>query len=147
MLESCNGEIDNLGRGSSDFIEGLNCRDMRSFDEKRYAEKTDDEAQTEEDADEGWDNQKQSPLAGRMSGTMEELERIQSSELEASDEVRECLKDSLDCYQTCSETTIKCSKHGRQTCKIQSPKPSLRLRKNMQHKRRFYALAPTQILC
>ncbi len=112
MLESYNGEIDNLGRVSSDFIEGLNCRDMRSFDEKRYAQKTDDEAQTEEDADEGWDNQKQSPLAGRMSGTMEELERIQSSELEASDEVRECLKDSIDCYQTCSETTIKCLSMG-----------------------------------
>ena len=25
-----------------------------------------------------------------------------------SDEVRECLKDSIDCYQTCTETALRC---------------------------------------
>lgn len=84
-------------------------RDMRSVD-KDYI--TEDEAQTEEDAEEGGVPENQSPVAGRISGTMEELERIQSSETMTSDEVRECLRDSLDCYQSCTETTAKCLKMG-----------------------------------
>lgn len=111
MLESYNGKTENFGREPSDFGKA-DCRDMRSVDEKRYSQDTEDEAQPKEDEDEGWEPQNQSPLAGRMSGTMEELERIQSAELETSDEVRECLKDSLDCYQTCTETTIKCLTMG-----------------------------------
>ena len=35
---------------------------MRSVDDKSYSKETEDEAQTKEDADEGWENQNQSPL-------------------------------------------------------------------------------------
>ena len=87
-------------------------RDMRSFDNTSYSEETEDEAQTTEDADEGWENKNPSPLTGRISTTMEELERIQSSEAVASSEVRECMKDSLDCYQACTETTLRCLTMG-----------------------------------
>ncbi|MCW4000045.1 MAG: four-helix bundle copper-binding protein [Candidatus Bathyarchaeota archaeon] len=62
----------------------------------------------QEAAEGDWSEKNQSPLAGRISGTMEELERIQSCEMMYSDEVRECLKDSLDCYQSCTETTMRC---------------------------------------
>ncbi|MGE5533641.1 MAG: four-helix bundle copper-binding protein [Bacillota bacterium] len=116
MLESSKGEMDNLGRISSG---ELSCRDMRSFDDRPYTQETDDEAQIEEDSDEGWDNQKQSSSSGHNSGTIEALERIQNSELEASEGVRECLEDSLECYKTCSETALRClnmgGKHAKST--------------------------------
>ena len=112
-------EIDDVDKRKPDYIEEVGYRDMRSVDEKSYSEESDDEAQTKEDADEGWENQNESPLAGRISGTMEELERLQSSEAVTSDEVRECLRDSIECYQTCTETAIKCltigGKHAEST--------------------------------
>lgn len=96
-----------------DYLEEFTSRDMRSVDERNYVDQTDeDEATTEEDVQEGWSNENQSPLAGRMSGSLEELESMESQETMASDEVRECLKDSLDCYQTCTETTIRCLTMG-----------------------------------
>lgn len=88
-----------------DYIEELTSRDMRG---DYVAEEAGIEAQTQEDIDEGWTEKTQSPLAGRISGTMEELECIQSSEMMTSDEIREGIKDSLDCYQTCLETTLRC---------------------------------------
>ncbi len=102
----------NTGDKEPDFLGEVESRDMKGVDEKSYVEDSEDEAQTIEDADEGWTSQDQSPVAGRMSGTMEELERIQSSELMVSDEVRECLKDSLDCYQSCTETITRCLTMG-----------------------------------
>ena len=112
MSDSYEPEIEPLDKRKPDYIGEYEARDMRSIDEKGYAEETaEDKAQTKEDADEGWSG-KQSPMAGRMSGTMEELERIQSSETLTSDEVRECLKDSLDCYQTCTETAARCLTMG-----------------------------------
>jgi len=71
-------------------------------------ENPENEAQTIEDAEEGWQQKNPSPVAGRMVGSMEELEQIQSSELMTSQEVQQCIKDSLDCYQTCTNTTIHC---------------------------------------
>ena len=113
MSESYEHETENIDKRKPDYIGEAESRDMRSIDEKGYTEKTtEDKAQTQEDADEGWSSENQSPVAGRISGTMEELERIQSSEVMTSDEVRECLKDSLDCYQTCTETTIRCLTMG-----------------------------------
>ena len=111
MSES-EGETDNVNRTKPDYIEKVKFRDMRSVDEKSYSEETKEEAQTQEDADEGWESQNQSPLAGRISGTMEELERLQSTEAVTSNEVRQCLKDSLDSYQTCTETTLRCLTMG-----------------------------------
>src|SRR5512138_690445 len=82
---------------------------------KNYTEdKAKNETQTQEDKDESWSRKSQSPLAGRMAGSMEELERLQSSEVTTSDEVRECLRDSLDCYQTCTETITRCLTMGGQ---------------------------------
>lgn len=78
-------------------------RDMSGVNERGYSKEQD-----EEDLEENWNPEKQSPMAGRISGTMEELERIQSSEIMSSEEVQECLKDSLDCYRSCSETIIRC---------------------------------------
>jgi hypothetical protein len=101
-----NSNIDKL---KPDYIEELTSRDAQNVPEKSYPEQTsEDEAQTQEDIDEGWAEKNQSPLTGRMSGTMEELERIQSSESIASEEVHQCLRDSIDCYQTCTETILRC---------------------------------------
>ncbi|MCW3996857.1 MAG: four-helix bundle copper-binding protein [Candidatus Bathyarchaeota archaeon] len=94
-------------------------RDMPSLNEKDYSDEIEDKAQTEEE--EGWHNRTQSPIAGRISGTMEELERIQSSSGQAtSDEVSECIKDSFDCYKTCTETTIRCLNLGGKHAKIEN---------------------------
>ncbi len=64
-----------------------------------------------DDSDEDW-IKKQSPIAGRMSGNMEDLERMQSSEVMNSEEVQECIKDSVDCYRSCTETIIRCLTMG-----------------------------------
>jgi hypothetical protein len=112
LSDSIGNETQNFDRKQPEYLGGVQSRDMRVFDDKGYSEETEEsEAQTQEDTDEGWSNQKTSPVVGKISGTMEELERIQSSEM-TSDEVRECLKDSLDCYQTCSETIMRCLKMG-----------------------------------
>jgi hypothetical protein len=107
MSKSYRSEGD-LTQKQPDYIENLTSRDMRSMHENSEA----NEAQTQEDAEEGWEERNRSPLAGRMSGTMEELERMQSSEMMASDEVRQCLKDSIDCYSSCTETTLRCLSMG-----------------------------------
>jgi hypothetical protein len=108
MLESWEHQTDPTIFDKPASSEEAECRDMRSFDNTSYSEEAEDEAQTSEDADEGWEKENPSPLTGRISTTMEELERLQSSEGVTSDEVRECIKDSLDCYQTCTETTLRC---------------------------------------
>lgn len=92
-----------------DYITSLTSRDMSSVNERDYSERElEDEAAQEADEEGTFNPQNQSPLTGRMSGTMEELERIQSSENKISDEVHQCLTDSLDCYKTCTETTMHC---------------------------------------
>lgn len=106
MSDSYVRETKNLGI-SEPTTGQVESRDMRSVDKDYIAKE-----ETQEDTEEGWVAENQSPVAGRMSGTMEELERLQSSENITSDEVRECLKDCLDCYQTCTETTTKCLKMG-----------------------------------
>jgi hypothetical protein len=106
-------DAENIEKRKSDYMSEVKSRDMRSVDEKDYPEETkEDKAQDEEKADEQWSSENQSPLAGRMSGTMEELERIQGSEATTSNEVRECLQDCLDCYQSCTETIIRCLAMG-----------------------------------
>lgn len=106
MSEFYERETKNLGkRKPDDMDDGL--RDVRS--EKIYTgDETEDEAQPQEEDDEELSMKNESPLAGRMTGSMEHLERIQSSEVLNTDEVRECLRDSLDCYQTCTETIARC---------------------------------------
>jgi hypothetical protein len=105
--------IQGFGKKEPDYPGIAQSRDMRTVDEKHYSEETaEDESQAKEDSDEEWATKNQSSVVGRISGTMEELERIQSSEAITSDEVRECIKDSLDCYQTCSETVIRCLTMG-----------------------------------
>jgi hypothetical protein len=78
-------------------------------DETRFMEDAvEDEAEKGEDTDEGWQKDSQSPVAGRMSETMEDLERIQESQFVTNDEVKECVQDCIDCFRTCNETIIKC---------------------------------------
>jgi len=69
------------------------------------------EALEDKEAEE-WTDEAQPPIAGKMAGSMEQLERIQGSELMATDEVRECIKDCLDCYQSCTETITRCLSTG-----------------------------------
>ena len=107
MSKTLKHETD-VEKNSPDCIEKLTAPNMRNIQEAEEA----GEAQTQEGTGEDWAEENQSPLAGRISGTMEALERIQSSELMYSDEVRECLKDSLDCYQTCTETALRCLRMG-----------------------------------
>jgi hypothetical protein len=112
VSKSYEHETENIDKRKPDYIGDVESRDMRRTDEKGYPEEAaEDKAQTQ-DADEGRTSENQPPLAGRISGTMETLERIQSSEVMTSDEVHECLKDSLDCYQACTETTRRCLTMG-----------------------------------
>jgi hypothetical protein len=82
----------------------VQARDMRK-------ESDDSEIITGTDADnnEGW---RTSQVAGRMTGTMEDLERMQESEFMMSEEVRECIQDCVDCYRTCNQTLIRCLSMG-----------------------------------
>jgi hypothetical protein len=82
--------------------------DMRNAEHEGYTGETLEENKAEKATDEQLTDENSSPIAGRISGSMEQLERMQGAEASISGEVRECLKDSLDCYQTCTETTIKC---------------------------------------
>ncbi len=101
------GSSENTEKIKPDYLENVEVRDMKSIDEKGYTGET-----LEAQEDEKWVSKNQSPIAGRMSGSMEELERMQGSENMLSDEVRECLKDSLECYQTCTEAIVRCLKMG-----------------------------------
>ena len=82
-------------------------RDMRKeYDEPSIITGTD------EDNNEGWQGETESQVAGRMTGTMEDLERMQESEFMMSEEVRECIQDCIDCYRTCNQTLIRCLSMG-----------------------------------
>ena len=72
-------------------------------DEPRF-----EDAKDEDEEDEMLHGETQSQVAGRMTGTMEDLERIQESEFIMSEEVRECIQDCLDCFRTCNQTLIRC---------------------------------------
>jgi hypothetical protein len=112
VSESYEHETGDFDKRKPDYIEEFFSRDMRNVDDKSYSEEEKDAGQTKEDDEEGWENQNQSPLAGRITGTMEELERIQSAEVITSSETLECIKDSLDCYQSCTQTIIRCLEMG-----------------------------------
>jgi hypothetical protein len=104
---------DDIPTEQPDYIKSLTSRDMSSVNEREYSERElEDEAAQDADEEETFNPQNQSPLTGRMSGSMEELERIQSSENKINDEVQQCLDDSLDCYKTCSKTIINCLAMG-----------------------------------
>ncbi|MGE5556588.1 MAG: four-helix bundle copper-binding protein [Methanocella sp.] len=104
--------------GTTDFIKDLTAK--ASVNEKEYQERVlEDEAIMDSDEPD-WSSQNQSPLTGHMAGSMEELERIQSSENMAAAEVHQCLKDSLDCYQTCTETIIRCISMGGKHAKAEN---------------------------
>jgi hypothetical protein len=101
-------ETDDLAKEQPDYIENLTGRDMTNVNDRDYKERVlEDEATQESDDEENW-NGNQSPLTERISGTIEELEHINSSETIVSEEVQQCLKDSLECYRSCTETTIRC---------------------------------------
>jgi hypothetical protein len=91
-------------------VGAVKCRDTSSVHESPVAD--------EHAGEEVWATSSESPIAGRISTSMEELERMRESELMASDEVRECLKNCLDCYQTCTETTIRCLALGGKHSKL-----------------------------
>lgn len=100
--------FENIEKKKSNYLRGTESRDMRNVKETEFK----NEAQPNEETDETWPNETQSPIAGRISGTMEEQERIQGSEVMMSDEVRECVQDCLECFQTCIETMARCLNMG-----------------------------------
>ncbi len=106
MLKPSEYGVDWFDERRPDYLDEFQSRDMSHIN----SESVEDEAKTKEDEEEGWNTKDEFP--GRMTGSMEELERIQSSEAMTSDEVRECIKDSLDCYQTCTETIVRCLNMG-----------------------------------
>jgi len=97
------GSSENSEKTKLNFAGNFESRDVRSIDNKGCT----GEALKDEEDEQG-SNENRSPIAGKMSGSMEELERMQGSETSASKEVQECLKDSLECYQTCTQTIIRC---------------------------------------
>jgi hypothetical protein len=101
-VSSCSDEAEGLGKAA--FNASYSPGDMRAD-----MDQTEDSRQSKEDE---WSNENRSPIAGRMSGSMEALERMQGSQETLSNEVRECLRDSLDCYQTCTETIARCLSMG-----------------------------------
>lgn len=113
MSRSYGKNVEDSENTTPAYIGEVKSRDTRSVDNKGYTGETlEEDEQGEETTDEHWSDGKESPIAGRISGSMEELERMQGSEVMTSDEVRECLRDSLDCYQTCTDTTIRCLTMG-----------------------------------
>lgn len=102
MAESCR-RIENWENKPVIVASALECRDMDTMHEL---------PSDEQPAEKEWGARAESPIAGRIYGTMEELVRMQESEHMASDEVRRCLKDCLYCYQTCTETTVRCLTAG-----------------------------------
>lgn len=93
--------------------EEVQSTDTPIIEDESYGDDTrDNELQTENIEETNWDSDNQPPMTGKMSGSMEELKRMQDSEVTTSDEVRECLKDSVECYQICVETTTRCLNMG-----------------------------------
>ncbi len=110
------------GQGDDSSKEGLTsqadlARWIRvSVDEEGYTgEALEDETDEEENMQPS--NKAQSPMAGKLSGSMEELERLQASE--ENNEVHECLDDCIDCNKTCSETLTKCLAMGGEHAKLE----------------------------
>ena len=81
--------------------------DTENTEDRGYTGETLEENEGEDYVYEQSSRRDKSPIAGRMSGSMEQLERIQGTEANSA-EVRECLKDSLNCYQTCTKTVLTC---------------------------------------
>ncbi len=87
--------------------------DIEKSDKPRFAEDlTENEKRTGEESEDNWVAKTQSPMAGKISGSMEDLERIRESEFSMSDEVKECIQDCVDCYRTCTETLTRCLSLG-----------------------------------
>jgi hypothetical protein len=80
-------------------------------DKPNFMEGTEDEKPANEDSENDWSGSS-SPMAGKIYGTMEDLERATEEEILTSDEVKECIQECLICYRTCTETTIKCINTG-----------------------------------
>ena len=91
------------------YFADLNLRDIRSLNN---SDEVSGEGGAKEDIDEGWNARNHSQLSDRISRPVEAVERIQSSKMANGAEVRECLEDSFDCLQTCTETMIKCLAMG-----------------------------------
>jgi hypothetical protein len=59
------------------------------------------------------------PIVGRMTGTIEQLERMQESLYVMSQEVKECIQDCIDCFRTCTETSIRYLKMYQKNAEIE----------------------------
>jgi hypothetical protein len=99
----------------SNFIEQIGSKDVKRMDNP-YLEDGEREDQNSEESSSDDD---QPPLAGRISGTMEELERIQQSETTTVQEIKECLIDCMDCYKTVTETMLICLNTGGKYAEIE----------------------------
>jgi hypothetical protein len=60
------------------------------------------------------------PIVGRMTGTIEQLERAMQDSLYAmSTEVKECIQNCVDCFKACTETASRCLKMGGKHAEIE----------------------------
>lgn len=69
---------------------------------------------TEENED--WQNKK-SQVAGRITSPIEDC--IQEPGFLMSEEVQECIRDCVDCFQTCNQTLIRCLNMGGRHAKVE----------------------------
>ncbi len=81
MSRSYDHDKDYLEKTKPDYIDELTLRDMRSVDDQGYTGEA-----LEDEEDEQWANENQSPIAGKISGSMEQLERIHGPEVATRDE-------------------------------------------------------------
>jgi hypothetical protein len=107
VSRSYDHDKDYIEKVRPDYMDELASRDMINVDDQGYTGVT-----LEEEEDEQWANDNPSTIASKISVSMAELERMQEPEVSKSDEVLECLKNSLDCYQECTETLTRCTAMG-----------------------------------
>ncbi len=114
MPELSKTEKDRISKSKKANNQAGETQDIENVDKPRFMEETvENERRIGGESDDDWVSKTQTPIAGKISGTMEDLERLHSSEfLMMSDEVKACIQDCLDCYKICTETMTKCLSLG-----------------------------------
>ncbi len=110
------GQGDDSGNNKVDYSIGVEPIKIGTVEDEGYSgEALEDDAHEEEAEAE---TKPESPIAGKMSGSMEQLEKLQA-ESTVGGEVRECLEDCIDCCKTCTETVTKCLTMGGEHAKLE----------------------------
>lgn len=81
-------------------------------DNPKFMEGSEDETIDNENSNETCSGSVSSPLAGKIYGTMEDLEKVVQKEVLINNELGECIQNCLGCYVVCAETFTRCLKLG-----------------------------------